>query len=215
MGENLDLPERHPVRTPMQWTPEGAGGFSVADPGAWVRAPVLQGPFAPAFVNAETQKVEGDSLFSTIQRLVRARRAAANRLGGSGGARSRRAVDPCPSRPLAGRRGGDAAQSRRPTGDGGPRVRDRRSALHQPAAAGCRRTRRVRWRMAARTVRLRVAAPRLRHGLSGTTHREGTARRNRDQVLPRKSVAGSNGTSYLQTIRSCISWSRPRPSEFV
>lgn len=76
MGENLDLPERHPVRTPMQWTPEGAGGFSVADPGAWVRAPVLQGPFAPAFVNAETQKVEGDSLFSTIQRLVRARRAA-------------------------------------------------------------------------------------------------------------------------------------------
>ncbi|RIX99198.1 trehalose synthase [Aureimonas flava] len=75
MGENLDLPERHPVRTPMQWTPEGAGGFSAADPGSWVRAPVLDGPFAPAFVNAETQKASGDSLFSTVQRLVRARRA--------------------------------------------------------------------------------------------------------------------------------------------
>ncbi|WP_279479051.1 alpha-amylase family protein [Aureimonas sp. SK2] len=76
MGENLALPERHPVRTPMQWTPDGAGGFSAADPKAWVRAPVLSGPFAPAFVNAEAQKVEGDSLFSIVQRLVRARRAA-------------------------------------------------------------------------------------------------------------------------------------------
>ena len=75
MGENLDLPERHSVRIPMQWTAGGHGGFSTADPKDWVRAPVTDGPFAAPYVNADAQKVDPNSLFATVQRLVRVRRA--------------------------------------------------------------------------------------------------------------------------------------------
>ncbi|KQT88172.1 alpha-amylase family protein [Aurantimonas sp. Leaf443] len=75
MGENMDLPERHPVRTPMQWSADGHGGFSTAAPKDWIRAPVLDGPFGPLFVNAQGQKTDETSLLSTVQRLIRVRRA--------------------------------------------------------------------------------------------------------------------------------------------
>ncbi|KQT46281.1 trehalose synthase [Aureimonas sp. Leaf454] len=75
MGDNMDLPERHPVRTPMQWSAAGNGGFSEAAPETWVRAPVLEGPFAHEFVNAERQQTDETSLLSTLQRLIRVRRA--------------------------------------------------------------------------------------------------------------------------------------------
>ena len=37
MGENLDVPGRLSVRTPMQWTPYDNGGFSTAPPERFVR----------------------------------------------------------------------------------------------------------------------------------------------------------------------------------
>lgn len=49
--------------------------FSDADPKDWVRAPVLDGPFSHAFVNAESQQTDETSMLSTMQRLIRARRA--------------------------------------------------------------------------------------------------------------------------------------------
>ncbi|GGD86326.1 trehalose synthase [Aureimonas endophytica] len=75
MGENMALPERDPVRIPMQWHPRGHGGFSAAEPAKWVRAPIPDGPFAHPFVNAEAQRTDPNSLFSTIQRLIRIRRS--------------------------------------------------------------------------------------------------------------------------------------------
>ena len=39
MGENLDLPDRTAIRTPMQWSDEPNGGFSTAEPDRLV-APV-------------------------------------------------------------------------------------------------------------------------------------------------------------------------------
>ncbi|MBB4003137.1 alpha-amylase family protein [Aurantimonas endophytica] len=76
MGDNLDLPERTAVRTPMQWSSEPNGGFSKAAPEDCVRQPVADGPFAYAHVNAESQRVDPNSMFSVTQRLIRARRSA-------------------------------------------------------------------------------------------------------------------------------------------
>ncbi|WAJ30305.1 alpha-amylase family protein [Antarcticirhabdus aurantiaca] len=76
MGENLDLPERHPVRTPMQWSAEANGGFSSAAPDKLVRPPVSDGPFAFSHLNVEEQEVDPDSTLTQVERLIRARRAA-------------------------------------------------------------------------------------------------------------------------------------------
>jgi maltose alpha-D-glucosyltransferase/alpha-amylase len=76
MGDNLDLPERMAVRTPMQWSAEANGGFSTAAPQDCVRQPVSEGPFAFTHVNAESQRIDPESMFSVTQRLIRARRSA-------------------------------------------------------------------------------------------------------------------------------------------
>lgn len=78
MGEDLSLPERHAVRTPMQW--RGTlpnGGFSDAAPKDCVRPVVADGPFGYRHINAERQMLEIDSLFCRVRNLVRARRGAA------------------------------------------------------------------------------------------------------------------------------------------
>jgi maltose alpha-D-glucosyltransferase / alpha-amylase len=75
MGDNMALPERDPVRVPMQWHPRANGGFSAAEPAQWVRPPIPDGPFTHRFVNAETQRKDPTSLFATVQRLIRLRRA--------------------------------------------------------------------------------------------------------------------------------------------
>ncbi|NDW05008.1 alpha-amylase family protein [Jiella pacifica] len=75
MGDNLDLPERNAVRTPMQWSDKRSGGFSSARPEDCVRTPVTDGPFGYAHVNADAQRIDPTSLFATVQRLIRARRS--------------------------------------------------------------------------------------------------------------------------------------------
>ena len=76
MGDNQAMPERQAVRTPMQWSAGETGGFSTAPVKALVRQPVPDGPFAPAHVNADTQRTDPHSLLWTTQRLIRARRSA-------------------------------------------------------------------------------------------------------------------------------------------
>ncbi|MCC7364808.1 MAG: alpha-amylase family protein [Dehalococcoidia bacterium] len=73
MGENLDLPERLAVRTPMQWTRDG-GGYSRAPREEWVRQPVSDGPFAPERVNVGQQRGDPDSLLNWMAALMRTRR---------------------------------------------------------------------------------------------------------------------------------------------
>ncbi|MDQ3709284.1 MAG: alpha-amylase family protein, partial [Actinomycetota bacterium] len=46
MAENLNIPGRLSVRTPMQWTAEPGGGFSTADP-ASLRRPLTTGAYGP------------------------------------------------------------------------------------------------------------------------------------------------------------------------
>ena len=73
MGENLDIPGRMSVRTPMQWTDETNGGFSPARPSR-LRRPVAEGRFGPLAVNVAEQRRDPDSLLNWLERMIRRRR---------------------------------------------------------------------------------------------------------------------------------------------
>jgi maltose alpha-D-glucosyltransferase/alpha-amylase len=72
MGDDLRLPERDCARTPMQWTSERHGGFSLAR--SVVRPAISRGPFAFGKVNAADQRRDPGSLLSTVERFIRMRR---------------------------------------------------------------------------------------------------------------------------------------------
>ncbi|HWD83661.1 MAG TPA: DUF3459 domain-containing protein, partial [Kribbella sp.] len=74
MGDDLSLPDRMSVRTPMQWSAELNGGFSKAPPGVVGPGPIQEGPFAFSRVNVEGQELRSDSLLSRVSQLVRIRR---------------------------------------------------------------------------------------------------------------------------------------------
>jgi len=70
MGESLAAEGRLAVRTPMQWTSGRNGGFSTAAPGK-LPGPVVEGGFAPQFVNVADQRRDPDSLLSFMKLLIR------------------------------------------------------------------------------------------------------------------------------------------------
>lgn len=73
MGENLRIPGRLSVRTPMQWTGEPGGGFSAADRRKVVR-PLPDGEYGPLAVNVADQRRQHDSLLNWMERVIRRRR---------------------------------------------------------------------------------------------------------------------------------------------
>jgi trehalose synthase len=70
MGENLDVPGRLAVRTPMQWSNQTNGGFSSARRSRLPR-PVVDGPFGPEHVNVADQRTDPSSLLEFIALLIR------------------------------------------------------------------------------------------------------------------------------------------------
>jgi maltose alpha-D-glucosyltransferase/alpha-amylase len=75
MGENLALPEREAVRTPLQWSSGENGGFSSARPGDLVRAMPKGEPYGPEGVNIHAQNTDPASLLNFLRELVRLRRS--------------------------------------------------------------------------------------------------------------------------------------------
>jgi maltose alpha-D-glucosyltransferase / alpha-amylase len=75
MGDDLSLPERNPVRTPMQWSDEPNAGFSTASPDKLVRPMVEEPPFDYRRINVAAQRDAPGSLMEHVQRLIRTRRA--------------------------------------------------------------------------------------------------------------------------------------------
>jgi trehalose synthase len=74
MGENLTIPGRASVRSPMQWSDEKNAGFSTAEP-EQLRRPVVDGKqYGPAAVNVAGQREAEGSLLNWMERLIRRRR---------------------------------------------------------------------------------------------------------------------------------------------
>ncbi len=74
MGDNIWLPDRDSVRTPMQWTPDRNAGFSTADPGK-LYLPVIQSLVSHyGGVNVEAQVAVRTSLLHWTRGILQVRR---------------------------------------------------------------------------------------------------------------------------------------------
>ena len=71
MGDDLALPEREAVRTPMQWSDEPQGGFSLAQ--ETVHPVIDKGVYGYQRVNVEGQRRQPDSLLNWTTRIIRLR----------------------------------------------------------------------------------------------------------------------------------------------
>ncbi|GAB2886554.1 alpha-amylase family protein [Nocardioides pacificus] len=69
MGENLDIPGRLAVRSPMQWSDEANAGFSRA-PADQLPRPVTAGRFGPEHVNVAAQRKDPDSLLNFLRLMI-------------------------------------------------------------------------------------------------------------------------------------------------
>jgi maltose alpha-D-glucosyltransferase / alpha-amylase len=76
MGDNIYLGDRNGVRTPMQWSGGGNGGFSTADPESLYSPPILNPVYGYQAVNVLSQRRFDHSLLSWMQRLIRVRRSS-------------------------------------------------------------------------------------------------------------------------------------------
>jgi maltose alpha-D-glucosyltransferase/alpha-amylase len=70
MGENLDLPEREAIRTPMQWDNTVNAGFSKADPGSLPVGVIDFGPFDYHHVNVNDERRDPESLLVWFERML-------------------------------------------------------------------------------------------------------------------------------------------------
>lgn len=73
MGEDLKLPERDSIRTPMQWAKARNGGFSTAPAEKLVLPVVAGGEFGYEKVNVSAQQRDPDSLLNWLERMSRLR----------------------------------------------------------------------------------------------------------------------------------------------
>ncbi|MDO5701128.1 MAG: maltose alpha-D-glucosyltransferase [Bowdeniella nasicola] len=75
MGDNIWLPDRDSVRTPMQWTPDRNAGFSTSDPGK-LYLPVIQSLVHHySATNVEAQLATPTSLLHWVRGMLEIRRA--------------------------------------------------------------------------------------------------------------------------------------------
>ncbi len=75
MGDNIFLGDRNSVRTPMQWSPDRNGGFSLADPQRLYLPPIMDPVYGYQAVNVEAQRRDPSSLLNWMRRLLAVRKA--------------------------------------------------------------------------------------------------------------------------------------------
>ncbi|MEO3744405.1 alpha-amylase family protein [Plantactinospora sp. B5E13] len=76
MGEDLSLPGREAIRTPMQWSTKPNAGFSSAEPERLVRPVVSNGEYDYRRVNVTAQRHDRGSLLGWFERMIRTLREA-------------------------------------------------------------------------------------------------------------------------------------------
>jgi maltose alpha-D-glucosyltransferase / alpha-amylase len=76
MGDNIWLPDRNGVRTPMQWTDGLNAGFSTADPRELYSPVISDGPYHPEKVNVAKQSANPASLFNAIKHMIAVRKSS-------------------------------------------------------------------------------------------------------------------------------------------
>ena len=72
IGDDLSLPERECARTPMQWTSERHGGFSIAE--QVVRPVIARGSYGYRSRNVADQRRDNNSLLNWTERMIRMRK---------------------------------------------------------------------------------------------------------------------------------------------
>jgi maltose alpha-D-glucosyltransferase/alpha-amylase len=73
MGDNIWLPDRNGVRTPMQWDASPSAGFSHT---SRLYSPMIESPpYNYQAVNVAAQKADPDSLWHVIRRMIQLRKA--------------------------------------------------------------------------------------------------------------------------------------------
>jgi maltose alpha-D-glucosyltransferase/alpha-amylase len=70
MGDDLSLPERDSVRTPMQWSDTANGGFSTAEAESLHRPVIADGQYGYPKVNVTAQRRDPHSLLSWMERAL-------------------------------------------------------------------------------------------------------------------------------------------------
>jgi maltose alpha-D-glucosyltransferase/alpha-amylase len=75
MGDDIWLPDRNGVRTPMQWQNAPNAGFSSASPDALYAPVISREPFSPEYVNVADQVANPGSLWHTLRRMIALRKA--------------------------------------------------------------------------------------------------------------------------------------------
>lgn len=74
MGDDLSLPGRESVRTPMQWSAQPNGGFSTAPPEQLTLPVIAKGEYGFETVNVEQQRHDPQSLLNWLERTMRRRK---------------------------------------------------------------------------------------------------------------------------------------------
>lgn len=74
MGDNVGLPDRNGVRTPMQWTDEMSGGFSNAMPDQVYVSPLRDVEYGFQTVNVKAQQEDTNSLLNLVRSMIAQRK---------------------------------------------------------------------------------------------------------------------------------------------